>query len=132
MKKSGKDTKRANELLAKMSPQEKIGQLHQVWGIDLIPDAPKPDDMVRQGLVGSMLYVIEPKKKMNCKRLLWKKVLPEFHYYLVPMWGMDTAQDFPIQLAMASSWDTEVEKRAAEIIAKEASADRALDLLSDG
>lgn len=30
---------------------------------------------------------------------------------------------FPIQLAMASSWDTEVEKRAAEIIAKEASAD---------
>ena len=51
MKKSEKDTKRANELLAKMSPQEKIGQLHQVWGIDLIPDAPKPDDMVRQGLV---------------------------------------------------------------------------------
>ena len=38
------DTLRANELLKKMSPMEKIGQLHQVWGIDLVPGIPKPDD----------------------------------------------------------------------------------------
>ena len=55
------DTLRANKLLKKMSPMEKIGQLHQVWGIDLIPGVPKPDDMVRQGLVGSMLYVMDVK-----------------------------------------------------------------------
>ena len=123
MKKSEKDTRRANELLEKMSPQEKIGQLHQVWGIDLIPDAPKPDDMVRQGLVGSMLYVIEPKRKNELQKI----AVEESPSGIPLLFGSDVGHGyrtgFPIPLAMASSWDPDVEKRATEIIAKEASAD---------
>lgn len=123
MKKSEKDTRRANELLAGMSPQEKIGQLHQVWGIDLIPNAPKPDDMVRQGLVGSMLYVIEPKRKNELQKI----AVEESPSGIPLLFGSDVGHGyrtgFPIQLAMASSWDPEVERRATEIIAKEASAD---------
>lgn len=123
MKKSEKDTIRANELLAKMSPQEKIGQLHQVWGIDLIPNAPKPDDMVRQGLVGSMLYVMEAKRKNELQRIAVEESPSGIPLLFASDVGHGYCTGFPIQLAMASSWDPEVEKRAAEIIAKEASAD---------
>lgn len=114
---------RANELLKKMSPIEKIGQLHQVWGIDLIPNAPKPDDMVRQGLVGSMLYVMDVKRKNELQRM----AVEESPSGIPLLFGSDVGHGyrtgFPIQLAMASSFDPEVEREATEIIAKEASAD---------
>ena len=117
------DTLRANELLKKMSPMEKIGQLHQVWGIDLIPGVPKPDDMVRQGLVGSMLYVMDVKRKNELQRM----AVEESPSGIPLLFGSDVGHGyrtgFPIQLAMASSFDPELEREATEIIAKEASAD---------
>lgn len=116
-------TQRANDLLKKLSPMEKIGQLHQVWGIDLIPGVPKPDDMVRQGLVGSMLYVMDVKRKNELQRM----AVEESPNGIPLLFGSDVGHGyrtgFPIQLAMASSWDPEVEREATEIIAKEASAD---------
>lgn len=123
MKNQNEVKQRVNELLKKMSPQEKIGQLHQVWGIDLIPNAPKPDDMVRQGLVGSMLYVLDAKRKNELQRI----AVEESPSGIPLLFGSDVGHGyrtgFPIQLAMASSWDPEVEERATSIIAKEASAD---------
>ena len=117
------DTLRANELLKKMSPMEKIGQLHQVWGIDLVPGIPKPDDMVRQGLVGSMLYVMDVKRKNELQRM----AVEESPSGIPLLFGSDVGHGyrtgFPIQLAMASSFDPELEREATEIIAKEASAD---------
>ena len=117
------DTLRANKLLKKMSPMEKIGQLHQVWGIDLIPGVPKPDDMVRQGLVGSMLYVMDVKRKNELQRM----AVEESPSGIPLLFGSDVGHGyrtgFPIQLAMASSFDPELEREATEIIAKEASAD---------
>lgn len=117
------DTLRANKLLKKMSPMEKIGQLHQVWGIDLIPGVPKPDDMVRQGLVGSMLYVMDAKRKNELQRM----AVEESPSGIPLLFGSDVGHGyrtgFPIQLAMASSFDPELEREATEIIAKEASAD---------
>lgn len=117
------DALRANELLKKMSPMEKIGQLHQVWGIDLVPGVPKPDDMVRQGLVGSMLYVMDVKRKNELQRM----AVEESPSGIPLLFGSDVGHGyrtgFPIQLAMASSFDPEVEREATEIIAKEASAD---------
>lgn len=114
---------RADALLEKMSPQEKIGQLHQVWGIDLVPNAPKPDDMVRQGLVGSMLYVLDAKRKNELQKI----AVEESPSGIPLLFGSDVGHGyrtgFPIQLAMASSWDPKVEERATRIIAKEASAD---------
>lgn len=115
--------KQANELLAKMQPQEKIGQLHQVWGIDLIPDMPKPDDMVRQGLIGSMLYVVEAKRKNELQKI----AVEESPSGIPLLFGSDVGHGyvtgFPIQLAMASSWEPKVLEEATAIIAKEASAD---------
>lgn len=117
------DTLRANELLKKMSPMEKIGQLHQVWGIDLVPGVPKPDDMVRQGLVGSMLYVMDVKRKNELQRM----AVEESPSGIPLLFGSDVGHGyrtgFPIQLAMASSFDPELEREATGIIAKEASAD---------
>ena len=117
------DTLRANKLLKKMSPMEKIGQLHQVWGIDLVPGVPKPDDMVRQGLVGSMLYVMDVKRKNELQRM----AVEESPSGIPLLFGSDVGHGyrtgFPIQLAMASSFDPELEREATEIIAKEASAD---------
>lgn len=125
MKKNKKEsnTRRANELLDKMSVEEKIGQLHQVWGIDLIPNAPKPDDMVRKGLVGSMLYVMKPERKNALQRIAVEESPSGIPLLFASDVGHGYHTGFPIQLAMASSWDPEVARRAAEIIAKEASAD---------
>ena len=117
------DTLRANKLLKKMSPMEKIGQLHQVWGIDLVPGVPKPDDMVWQGLVGSMLYVMDVKRKNELQRM----AVEESPSGIPLLFGSDVGHGyrtgFPIQLAMASSFDPELEREATGIIAKEASAD---------
>ena len=114
---STESKRKAQELLDKMSVNEKIGQLHQVWGIDLIPNAPKPDDMVRQGLVGSMLYVMSVERKNELQKI----AVEESPSGIPLLFGSDIGHGyrtaFPIQLAMASSWDPDLWKHTAGIIA---------------
>lgn len=115
--------KRADELLSRMLLQEKIGQLHQVWGIDLIPDLPKPDDMVRKGMIGSLLYVMDPDRKNELQRI----AVEESPSGIPLMFALDVGHGyvtgFPNSLGMASSWDPETERKAFSIIAEEAAAD---------
>src|SRR5689334_11269706 len=50
---------RVNALLAQMTLEEKIGQLTQLF-FGLIPDTVKPEDRIRKGEVGSLLFVTDP------------------------------------------------------------------------
>ena len=46
---------RVDALLSRMSLEEKIGQLNQVGGASFIP-GPKPEDVIRKGGAGSVLW----------------------------------------------------------------------------
>ena len=114
---------KAKKLLSRMTTREKIGQLHQVWGIDLIPGVPNPDDMVRQGLVGSMLYVMDRKRKNELQRM----AVEESPSGIPILFGQDVGHGyetgFPIQLAMAATFSPELTREVAAAIAEEASED---------
>src|ERR1019366_5726503 len=47
---------KVEELLHRMTLDEKIGQLTQIGGQAFIPGAPKPEDAVRKGQAGSVLW----------------------------------------------------------------------------
>src|SRR5438105_1694354 len=50
---------RVNALLAQMTVDEKIGQMTQLF-FGLIPDQVKPEDRIRKGEIGSLLFVTDP------------------------------------------------------------------------
>jgi hypothetical protein len=52
--------KRVNALLQQMTQEEKIGQFTQLPGAAFIPDAPKPEDRIRKGEGGSVLWLSDP------------------------------------------------------------------------
>src|SRR6476659_4432242 len=51
---------KVEELLGRMTIDEKIGQLTQVGGKAFFPNAPKAEDTVRKGLAGSILWLSDP------------------------------------------------------------------------
>ena len=114
-------TKRVAALLRRMSLEEKIGQLTQVWGLDLMP-GPKPEELARKGLVGSLLYVLDTKRINEIQKI----AVEESPSGIPILFGLDVMHGFntvfPIALAMASSWDPSVIERAQAVAAREARA----------
>jgi beta-glucosidase len=112
---------RVDALLGRMSLDEKIGQLTQVWGLDLM-QGPKPEELARKGLVGSLLYVLDT-KRINA---IQKIAVEESPLGIPILFGLDVMHGFntvfPISLAMASSWDPTVIERAQTVAAREARA----------
>ncbi len=120
--------KKVNELLQKMTLEEKIGQMNQYsnsWDLT----GPKPDDDrnearyedIEKGLVGSMLNVNYVKNVIAAQKLAVEK-----SRLGIPMiFGVDVIHGyktmFPIPLAMASSWDMKAIEKAERIAAIEAS-----------
>ena len=51
---------RIENLLSQMNLMDKIGQMNQVWGLEQMKEfgCPDPEDMARQGLAGSMMYLL--------------------------------------------------------------------------
>ena len=112
---------RVDALLGRMSLEEKIGQLTQLAG-GLFPDAPKPEDVIRKGGAGSVLW-LNDRKQFNA---LQKIAIEESPSKIPLLFGLDVIHGyqtiFPVPLAMASSWDPSVAERAQTIAAKEARA----------
>jgi len=52
---------RVEALLGRMSLAEKVGQLTQIGGADFIP-GPKPEDIIRSGGAGSVLWLNDTKR----------------------------------------------------------------------
>ena len=96
---------RVESLLGKLSLEEKIGQLTQVgagpWG-------PGPEDTIRMGGSGSVLWLNDT-KQFN---VLQKIAVEESPSKIPLLFALDVIHGyrtiFPVPLAMASSWDPTV------------------------
>ena len=114
-------TARVDALITQMSLAEKVGQLTQIGAADFIP-GPKPEDIIRGGGAGSVLW-LNNTKKFNA---LQKIAVEESPSKIPLLFALDVIHGyrtiFPVPLAMASSWDPSVAERAQTVAAKEARA----------
>lgn len=114
---------RAQELLHQMTVDEKVGQLNQSSGVVMpMLGSEKPDDLIIQGKVGSILWLIDVKEINRLQHLAVEK--SRLHIPL--LFGFDVIHGyrtvFPVPLAMASSWDPSVEESAQHLAAQDARA----------
>ena len=113
-------------LMAKMTPDEKIGQLNLVSvGFDVTgPVVSKDVDAnIRKGLVGGVFNTFTP----VAVRKLQEMALKESRLHIPLMFGYDVIHGhrtiFPIPLGLAASWDLKAVEQSARIAAEESTAD---------
>jgi beta-glucosidase len=114
-------TKRVETLLGRMSLAEKVGQLTQIGGVDFVP-GPKPEEIIRSGGAGSVLWLNDTKKFNALQRI----AVEESPSKIPLLFALDVIHGyrtiFPVPLAMASSWDPAVAEESQAVAAKEARA----------
>lgn len=117
---------RVEALLAKMTLDEKIGQLNQLPGdISTGTDVSKDDllSQIRLGKIGSILSHTNFQNKITMQRV----AVNETRLGIPIVFGFDVIHGyktiFPIPLAQAASWDMNLIERIERISAEEASAD---------
>jgi beta-glucosidase len=114
--------KRVETILGKLSLELKIGQLNQLGGADFFQGPEKPEDVIRKGGAGSVLW-LNNTKKFN---ILQKIAVEESPSKIPLLFALDVIHGyrtiFPVPLAMASSWDPSVAERAQTVAAREARA----------
>lgn len=119
-------SQRVEGLLAEMTLEEKLGQLHQAAGgrsRNLNSRlTPEELDRVRAGAVGSYLHVAGAQPLAELQRV----AVEESRLGIPLLFAMDVVHGyrtiFPVPIAMASTWDESDWQRAARISAEEASA----------
>ncbi|MBA2340495.1 MAG: beta-glucosidase BglX [Pyrinomonadaceae bacterium] len=114
--------RRIDTLLARMTVEEKLGQLQQLDGdVDGSFRAEHPD-LVRRGLLGSFLNVRGAKRVNELQRI----AMTESRLKIPVLFGYDVIHGyrtiFPVPLGEASSWSPVDAERSAQIAAREASA----------
>lgn len=115
-------SKRAAALLARMTLDEKIGQLNQLFYLQLLMQPEMVEPGIREGKIGSLLFVTDPAIINR-----FQKVAVEQSRLKIPLlFGFDVIHGFrtvfPVPLAMASSWDPALVERAQTVAAREARA----------
>ncbi len=118
--------KRINEILSKMTLEEKVGQLVKFSlsgsGKEYKKKKEKYLNLIRKGLIGSFLNV----KGIKERNLIQKVAVEESRLGIPLIFGIDVIHGyrtiFPIPLAQAASWDPELVKKSARIAAIEATA----------
>ena len=117
--------KKVNTLLARMTLEEKIGQLNQYSGRQVTGPVNEQNKTqkadIASGMVGSMLNVKGAKDTREVQELALQSRLK------IPLlFGLDVIHGyktvFPIPLGETASWDMELLEQAAHIAAKEAAA----------
>lgn len=109
--------KKVNDLLSKMTLEEKIGQLVQLVGTGKVDDSL----LIREGKVGSYLIgVWDPEKGQELQKI----AIEESRLGIPLLFANDIIHGystiFPIPLASASSWNSELVEKACRIAAFEA------------
>ncbi|MGQ1889826.1 beta-glucosidase BglX [Thermophagus sp. OGC60D27] len=114
--------KKIQELVSKMTLEEKIGQMCQV-DPGVFGSEEEVKEAVRNGQLGSLLNLIGA-EKVNA---IQKVAVEESRLGIPLMIGRDVIHGyrtiFPIPLGMAASWNEELVKEAAAIAAKEAASE---------
>ena len=113
---------RVDALVSQMTLEEKVGQLEQISGASFIPGSKPPEEAIRAGRAGSVLWLNDTKRFNELQ-----KVAVEQSRLKIPLlFGLDVIHGyrtiFPVPLAMAASWDPSVHERGASVAAKEARA----------
>lgn len=114
-------TRRAKALLARMTLEEKIGQLNLTAGTGMggFVTGASDSDLVH-GRVGAILWLANTKEMNRIQHLAVEK--SRLHIPL--LFGLDVIHGFgtifPVPLGMASSWDPSVEEEAQAFAAREA------------
>jgi beta-glucosidase len=115
-----------NNLMSKMTVDEKIGQLNLVTPGGTVTGAVVSSDVntkIRNGEVGALFGIMGPGKVRQAQDIAVKN--SRLHIPLI--FGLDVIHGhktiFPIPLALSCSWDTAMIEQTAKIAADEASAD---------
>lgn len=115
-----------DNLMGKMTLQEKIGQLNLPVSGEIVTGQAKSSDVagkIRKGQVGGLFNV----KGVENIREVQKIAVEQSRLKIPLLFGMDVIHGyetvFPIPLALSCSWDMETIKESARIAAKESSAD---------
>ncbi|WP_342360870.1 beta-glucosidase BglX [Terrarubrum flagellatum] len=110
------DEGKINALIARMSVNEKIGQLNLVGRLDVIPT-----DLIRAGGVGGAMNYIDPREIIEVRR-----AARESRLKIPPIIGLDAvhgiATYFPLPLGQASSWNLPLIEEASNWVGREAAA----------
>ncbi len=117
---------RVDSLLRQMTPEEKVGQLVQYSaGQPTGPGTGRTDyaDMIARGQIASLFNVVDP-HQIN----VYQHIAVETSRLHIPiLFGLDVIHgfktEFPIPLALASTWEPSVVEQASRVAAMEASAD---------
>ncbi|HKO59604.1 MAG TPA: beta-glucosidase BglX [Pyrinomonadaceae bacterium] len=113
---------RINSLLARMTLEEKLGQLQQLDGEANGNFRPEHVEMVRKGLLGSTLNVRGAVRTNQLQRV----AMNESRLKIPVLFGFDVIHGyrtvFPIPLGEAATWDPAAVERSASIAAREARA----------
>jgi beta-glucosidase len=114
------------DLLSKMTTEEKIGQLNLPTSGDITTGQANSSDVaknIKEGKVGGLFNI----KSVAKIREVQKIAVEESRLKIPLLFGMDVIHGyettFPIPLGLSSTWNLELIKRSAQIAAKEASAD---------
>ena len=115
-----------DDLMGKMTVEEKIGQLNLPSSGDIVTGQAKSSDIsskIRQGIVGGLFNIKGVEKIREVQRV----AVEESRLGIPMLFGMDVIHGyetaFPIPLGLSSSWNMEAIERSARIAATEASAD---------
>ncbi len=120
-------TTKAKALLAKMTLDEKIGQLNLVTpGGGILTGAVVSqgvEENIRKGYVGGLFGIYGPEKVRRAQDLAIKNT----RLHIPLLFGLDVIHGhktiFPIPLGLSASWDLDRIRQSARIAATEASAD---------
>lgn len=115
-----------DNLMSKMSVEEKIGQLNLSVSGEIVTGEAKNSDVakkIEQGLVGGLLNLKGVKNIYEVQKL----AVENSRLGIPLIFGMDVVHGyetiFPIPLGLSCSWNLEAIEESARIAAKEASAD---------
>ena len=116
---------RVNELLEKMTLDEKVGQLNQYTGDNTVTGPltinPNKKDEIKAGKIGSLLNILGAEYTRQYQELAMQSRLK------IPLlFGLDVVHGykttFPIPLAEAASWDLAAIELSARVAARESAA----------
>jgi beta-glucosidase len=114
--------RRINELIGRMTLEEKLGQLQQLDGEANGNFRPEHREMVRKGLLGSTLNVRGVARVNELQRI----AMNESRLKIPMIFAFDVIHGyrtiFPVPLGETASWDAAAAEESAQIAAREASA----------
>ena len=115
-----------DDLMGKMTVEEKIGQLNLPVAGDIVTGQAKSSNVserIRKGEVGGLFNLKGAEKIRDVQRI----AVEESRLGIPILFGMDVIHGyetiFPIPLGLSCSWDMEAVEKSARIAAEEASAD---------